>query len=369
MIILAIETSCDETAAAVIRAERESIVPLSSVVSSQVKLHAKWGGIVPSLAAREHLKNIIPVIKKSIKNSGIKMEAIDLIAVTAGPGLIPALLVGVNAARTLSYLWKKPLVGIHHIEGHIYANFIRGARNVERVTKYEKLVPRSTFHVTRFPILCLVVSGGHTQLVLMKKHLSYEIVGQTLDDAAGEAFDKVARILGLGYPGGPIISSLASTISDAKYHLLDTTLPRPMIKSNDFNFSFSGLKTAVLYLAKKNEKELKNKRFIAELSHEFQQAVIDVLVAKTIRAAKKYKPRAICISGGVSANLALRKQLGKAVKENFPDTSYMIPDASYSIDNAAMIAAAAYFRSNGRKSKYPKDNWKKIQADANMKMG
>src|SRR3989344_3605355 len=207
MIILGIETSCDETAASIISADKKRLKALSNTVSSQVKLHSKWGGVVPNLAAREHLKNIIPVLKTAFAEAGKKPREIDLIAVTQGPGLIPALHIGADAARILSYVWKKPLLGIHHIEGHIYANFIFD--KIGGISNFE-------FRISNFPILCLVVSGGHTQLILIKNHLNYEIVGQTLDDAAGEAFDKVARILGLGYPGGPAISQMATKIKNQK---------------------------------------------------------------------------------------------------------------------------------------------------------
>lgn len=367
MHILAIETSCDETAAAVIRGQGEKIGVLSNIVSSQVQLHAQWGGVVPNLAAREHLKNIIPVIERALEKSKIASRDIDLIAVTAGPGLIPALLIGLNTSKTLSYLWQKPLMGIHHIEGHIYANFIG---------KNQKSEIRNKKSGIKFPILCLVVSGGHTQLIYMKNHLSYKIIGQTLDDAAGEAFDKVARILNLGYPGGPAISRIASawtSIVQKKHkpdrHSMSLSLPRPMIGSKDFNFSFSGLKTAVLYLVKKAPVKLKDKKFVAAISHEFQQAVIDVLVSKTINAAKNYKPKTISIAGGVSANLELRKQLEKAVKKNLPHVQYQTPDIKYSLDNAAMIGAAAYFRWQSEKNKKKFINhWKNIEADANLKL-
>jgi len=388
MIILGIETSCDETAAAVISANSKKISVLSNVVSSQIKLHSKWGGVVPNLAAREHLKNILPVIKGALKNANTIPENIDLIAVTSGPGLIPALLIGVNSAKTFSYSWKKPLIGIHHIEGHIYANFIGDKisensksqkPNIKQIQNSKSQFLKQT--KIQFPLLCLVVSGGHTQLVLMKKHLDYEIVGQTLDDAAGEAFDKVARILGLGYPGGPIISQLATrNLKPAteksqlkKYELRATSyeimLPRPMINSDNFNFSFSGLKTAVLYETKKHPRLLKDKNYIAAMCYEFQQAVIDVLVLKTIRAAKKYRPKTIMIAGGVSANNELRKQLEYAVKKDFPDAIYKIPDTKYSIDNAVMIASAGFFRYQAQKNKKTLfSNWKKLEADANLKL-
>jgi N6-L-threonylcarbamoyladenine synthase len=378
MIILGLETSCDETAAAVIRAEKNNISVLSNVVSSQIKLHAKWGGVVPNLAAREHLKNILPVIKTALAKAKVKPKDINLISSTNGPGLIPALLIGTSTAKTLSYLWQKPLLGIHHIEGHIYANFISdkiGVNSKIQISNYKQIQnsknqnPKQTISYklkANFPILCLVVSGGHTQLVLMKKHLDYVIIGETLDDAAGEAFDKVARILGLGYPGGPAISKIASAykLKAISYKL---SLPQPMINSKDFNFSFSGLKTAVLYKVK----ALKaiSYKLKAELASEFQQAVIDVLVSKTIRAGKIYNPKTIMLAGGVSANKELRLRLGKAVEEELPFTSYKLPATSYSLDNAAMIAAAGYFRYNSMKNKKTLlNNWKSLQTDANLKL-
>ena len=359
MIILAIETSCDETACAIICAKNGEIKILSNIISSQIKLHAKWGGVVPNLAAREHLKNITPVIKTSLREAGFTSKGIDAIGVTSGPGLIPALLIGVNAAKTLAYVWQKPLLGIHHIEGHIYANFI-GIKSKAKSQK-SKIV---------FPILCLVVSGGHTQLILMKDHLQYEIIGQTLDDAAGEAFDKVARILEIGYPGGPKVSEYAAKfVAQNTKHKIQ--FPRPMLNKNNFDFSFSGLKTAVLYETKKNPNLLKNTSYVAAVCHEFQQASVDVLIAKTLKAAEKYQPKTIMLAGGVSANKELRKQLGTAIEKFIPETKYCMPDINLTGDNAAMIATAAAFRwrkMSKTQKKSTKENWKKITADANLKM-
>jgi len=351
MIILGIETSCDETAAAILKVEKGNFKLLSNVVSSQVALHAPFGGVVPNLAAREHTKNMTPVLESAFSEAKLQTSDIDLIAVTQGPGLIPALLVGVNAAKTLSYATKKPLLGIHHIEGHIYANLVSDNQKLKRI---------------EFPLLCLVVSGGHTQLVLMKDHLNYKIIGETQDDAAGEAFDKVARILGLAYPGGPIISQKAKELEATKSSF-NMSFPRPMINTPDFNFSFSGLKTAVLYETKKNPKLLKKEAYIKEVAHEFQQAVIDVLVKKTLAAAKKYKVKTIMLAGGVSANQELRKQLATSIKNNFSNIQYLIPDSQYCIDNAAMIAMAGYFRYKKNKADL-KNNWKKIEAKANLKL-
>jgi N6-L-threonylcarbamoyladenine synthase len=386
VIILGIETSCDETAVSVIQSDNGVLKVLANVVSSQVKLHAKWGGVVPNLAAREHLKNMIPVLQEALEKANATPEKIDLLCVTQGPGLIPALLIGNSAAKTLSFVWQKPLLGIHHIEGHIYANFI--GVNSQLVTHNSQ--PKKI----KFPILCLVVSGGHTQLVLMKKHLSYEIIGQTLDDAAGEAFDKVARILGLGYPGGPAIAQKAMEISNLKSQISNKfkiqnlkskfpkklgihnsefviRLPRPMMNKKNFDFSFSGLKTAVLYATKKYPEFLKNEKYIAEMAHEFQQSVVDVLVSKTLKAAEKFKPKTIMLAGGVSANQELRRQLGEAVKKKFNTTKYILPDTKYSIDNASMIAAAGFFRWQKLTAKQKKlaiNNWKTIEAAANLKL-
>lgn len=360
MIILGIETTCDETAASIVKEQDGAFFTLSNIVSSQIKLHSKWGGVVPNLAAREHLKNIVPVLKNCLQNSNIKPSQIDLISVANGPGLIPALLIGVNAAKTLSYIWKKPLIGVHHIEGHIYANLIDEVKSRKTEDERDKI---------KFPVLCLVVSGGHTQLILIKKHLSYRIIGETLDDAAGEAFDKVARILNLGYPGGPAIAVEAEKL---KIERLGSKikLPRPMINSGNFNFSFSGLKTAVLYETKKNPKLIKKNSYISALCHEFQQSVCDVLVSKTIKASQKYKPKTIMLAGGVSANQELRNRLSTAVKRESGKILFKAPKIKYCVDNAAMIAIAGFHRWK----KYPKNkngltkNWKKLSADANLKL-
>ncbi len=356
MLILGIETSCDETAAAIIENQGKEIIPLSSVISSQIKLHAKWGGVVPNLAAREHLKNIIPIIKKTLDNAQKKLTEIDLIAITNGPGLIPALLIGTTVAKTLSYLWQKPLIGIHHIEGHIYANFIS-----------------SNINDKNFPLLCLVVSGGHTQLVLMRNHLEYEIIGETLDDAVGEAFDKVARLLGLPYPGGPNVSLIADTYPQEK-NIFQIQLPRPMLKSPNFNFSFSGIKTAVLYSIKKQPEKLTDQNFIAEMCREFQTAVCDVLIHKTILAAKKYQPKTILLAGGVSANIHLRNELAKTIKKDLIGVSFSAPHPKYSIDNASMIAVAGFYRWKEMNTKKVgsifklKSSWQNMETNANLKL-
>ncbi len=403
MRILSIETSCDDTAVALVEASKNNFSVIDSLISSQIKVHAPFGGVVPNLAAREHLRNLLMMLKSFFRRNKISSKNINLVAVTQGPGLIPALLIGTNAAKALAYAWKKPLIGVHHISGHIYANFISNqgstfpfpdysSGNSSRSNLIKFLPLRGTTRRVaiskqiqnsepEFPLLALVVSGGHTELILMKKHLNYKIVGETLDDAAGEAFDKVARILGLGYPGGPAVSAYADKFKEsAKARLFPSptvrreipqsqALPRPMINSNNLNFSFSGLKTAVLYTVRDNPKILKNKKLIAGLCAEFQQAVVDVLVHKTVQAAKKYKPKSILLGGGVSANEELRKQLCKAVKNNFPNTSYFIPDTLYSLDNAAMIAVAGYYQFKlARNKKRFDNNWKNLEADADLEL-
>ncbi|MBI2064149.1 MAG: tRNA (adenosine(37)-N6)-threonylcarbamoyltransferase complex transferase subunit TsaD [Candidatus Yanofskybacteria bacterium] len=329
MKILGIETSCDDTAMAVLegnppsrKATEGQVKILSNVISSQVKLHAKYGGVVPSLAAREHTKNIGHVFELALKEARIKNfnKEVDAIAVTRGPGLGPSLLVGISFAKTLSWIFKKPLIGVNHLEGHIYSNWLGTAGNLKNT----------------FPALNLIVSGGHTELVLMRNHGKYEIIGETLDDAVGEAFDKVARLLGLGYPGGPAISKIAEKGNPERY-----PLPSPMINSKNFNFSYSGLKTAVLYLLRDLKKKKLNKQTKADIAASFQKAALDVLVKKTIKAAEKYKVRSLLLSGGVSANKVLRERLQRESSEL--GINYSCPPMEYTTDNAAMIAVAGYF--------------------------
>lgn len=335
MNILSIETSCDETAAAIIKASRGRIEIVSNIVSSQIEIHKKFGGVVPEVAAREHVRNIGWVIDEALKKAGLSEKNIDLVGVTAGPGLITSLMVGVETAKTLSFAWKKSAVPVNHMYGHIAANFLQPIN---------------------FPALCLVISGGHTELVLLKNHHQFKKIGQTVDDAAGEAFDKVAKLLDLGYPGGPIVSAMAEKfkISNEKFKI---SLPRPMLYSHDFNFSFSGLKTAVLYTVKKIKNLDKDKK--AEICHEFQRAVMDVLVSKTIKAAKKYKVKTVMMAGGVAANKKLRSELENAVREINLD--FRVPEFKLCTDNAAMIGVATAFLA--RNKKIPANNWQKIKAD------
>ncbi|GAB4377126.1 MAG: tRNA (adenosine(37)-N6)-threonylcarbamoyltransferase complex transferase subunit TsaD [Calditrichia bacterium] len=310
--ILGIETSCDETSAAVITPRKV----LSNVISSQM-VHLQFGGVVPELASRAHLRKIIPVVNQALEDAGIKMEDVSGIAVTHGPGLIGALLVGVNYVKGIALSRKIPFVGVNHIEGHIYSNFLNG-----------KEVP--------LPFICLVVSGGHTQIVLVKEHITYRILGETRDDAVGEAFDKTAKILGLPYPGGPEIDKRAAR-GDAEYY----NFPRALIKSGDFNFSYSGLKTAVLnFTRERGEDEVR--KHLNDICASFQRAAVEVLVKKTVDAARFYQVRHIAIAGGVAANSLLRtwmrEEAGKFNLEVF------IPEFSHCTDNAAMIARAGLER-------------------------
>jgi len=304
--ILAVETSCDETGVAVLQKGGEEITVLAQALASQVDVHALTGGVVPEVAAREHVKVIGPLIQKVVKEAGIKNPESNLkaIAVTVGPGLIPALAVGVQAARTLAYVWKLPIVPVHHIEGHIYS-----------------ALPATE----AFPALALIVSGGHTMLILINNHLHYEVVGETRDDAAGEAFDKVARLLELPYPGGPSLSTLAVAGDKATF-----PFPRPMMNTKDFDFSFSGLKTAVLYTLRDNPAAAP-----ADIAASFQQAVVEVLVEKTRRAAEKYQPKTLLLAGGVAANILLREQL--AVMAGEARIPLHIAPPELCGDNAVMI--------------------------------
>ena len=391
MRILAIETSCDDTAISIVEVKGSLMKPVFKVlahnISSQIKIHQKWGGVVPNLAKREHGKNLVPVLIKSLEEAGfstvpkskilassksdlvaqdttsghesqnlekklgkileretelkeqflkiiptLKIPKIDAIAVTKGPGLEPALWVGINFAKALALVWDKPLYPVNHLEGHILASLA----TPQKVT---------------FPVISLIVSGGHTELVLSKDWLKYKIIGRTRDDAVGEAFDKVARILGLPYPGGPEISKLAKLASleaelrgfGSSASKLKIKLPRPMLHSGDFDFSFSGLKTAVLYLVQKLKQENKfDEKIKAEIAYDFQQATIEVLIAKTLSASQKFKAQTIIAGGGVIANTALREALTQMASKN--NLKLLIPELAYSTDNATMIALASGLR-------------------------
>ncbi len=318
--ILGIETSCDETAVAVVKDGREII---SNIVASQAKIHEQYGGVFPEVASRQHILHIIPVLSDALAQARVELEQMAAVAVTYGPGLAGSLLVGVNVAKALALAKGLPLIPINHLEAHIYANWLQRDQEI------------------LFPLVCLIASGGHTNLVLMTGHGEYESLGQTLDDAAGEAFDKVARLLGLGYPGGPAIQELAE---DGDPNAFD--LPRAWLKGG-YDFSFSGLKTAVLYLVQgygtqerpKAWMDKDNGLLVADLAASFQMAVVEVLVEKTRLAAKEHSAREVLLAGGVAANRLLRQQMTEQV--NVP---VLCPPPELCTDNAACVAAVGWFK-------------------------
>ena len=332
MICLGIESSCDETSVAIVKNGREV---LANVVSTQIPIHKKFGGVVPEIASRKHLTNIAFVVKEALDNANLDFKDIDYIGVTYGPGLIGALLVGVAYAKSLAYALNIPIVPTHHIEGHIAANYLT----------YESLKP---------PFMALVVSGGHTHLINVKDYTDFEIIGKTRDDAVGEAFDKVARVLGLPYPGGPEVSKLARE-GEFTYKL-------PKTKFDNYDFSFSGIKTAVINIAHKEGESLKRE----DLACSFEETVTDELVDNCIRAMKDLKINKVVLAGGVSANLVLREKLLKASKQR--NYECFLPDLKYCTDNAAMIASAAHYNYICGKSFDIKDKLD-LNAIANLKIG
>lgn len=308
--ILAIESSCDETSCSVVKNGADEI---ATVVLSQIDVHTLYGGVVPEIASRMHIEVITKVIEETLFKAALTMKDIDAIAVTYGPGLIGSLLVGVTAAKTLAYVYHKPLVPVHHIAGHIYAN------NLVRPME--------------FPLMALVVSGGHTELIYMKDDYDFEVIGGTLDDAVGEVYDKVARVIDVPYPGGPLVDKMAFEGQD--------TYPLPLPLDDDsFNFSFSGLKSAVINL-KHNEEQRGNQIRKKDIAASFQNRVVEIISKKTIRALKKYHCRNLVIAGGVSANKGLRERMEKVCNEN--NISLTVPELKYCTDNAAMIGAAGYY--------------------------
>ncbi|MDP3735534.1 MAG: tRNA (adenosine(37)-N6)-threonylcarbamoyltransferase complex transferase subunit TsaD [bacterium] len=405
MRVLAVETSCDETAVCLIGTRggltRARLSLLGNSLYSQVALHAPFGGVFPSLAKREHAKNLVPLLEavlseatipenEKIKKQNKKLQCkiqnydnkirklrtileregellqqllsalpkivsrkppVNAIAVTYGPGLEPALWVGINFARALSVLWDVPVIPINHMEGHVVSALLHRNDVPSPITSYQLLVPK-------FPALALLVSGGHTELVLMRDWLDYRVVGETRDDAAGEAFDKVARMLGLPYPGGPEISRLAEKArkrrSEIRNQKSEIGLPRPMLHSPDFDFSFSGLKTAVLYLLKapvqhrvlhkKVQHTASDTLLTKMMALEFENAVVEVLVAKTLRAAQHFGAHTVLLGGGVAANMHLRRELERSLMLECPKTRLLLPNPSLTGDNAIMIAAGAHIR-------------------------
>jgi N6-L-threonylcarbamoyladenine synthase len=345
MILVGIETTCDETGVAVLEVENFSFKVKSNVVASQVKIHKKYGGVYPSLAKREHIKNLPIVFNKALRKAKIKEAQIDLIALAVGPGLEPCLWEGVNFAKDLAKKLEIPIVPINHLEAHILVNFLQ-------TSNFQSL----------FPAVCLIVAGGHTQLILMEKIGKYKLIGETRDDAAGECFDKVARLLGLGYPGGPAIEKISKfQIPNSK---LKVSFPRPMIKQKNYDFSFAGLKTAVLYdFLKRPEKVRKSKEYKILVAKEVQQAVIDVLISKTLRATKEFKAKSIILGGGVVANEELRRQFLQNCKSQMANCRLIFPPKELCTDNGLMIAVAGYFN----KEKATKD-FDKIGAEPNLKI-
>lgn len=331
MKILGIETSCDETAIAMVEASGGAEAPvfklLGSSVQSQIKLHAEYGGVYPTLAKREHIKNLPLVLEEALKNANSRIEDMDRIAVTVGPGLEPALWTGINFAKELSEKYNIPLIPANHMEGHIASVLLNKTEEIRN----SKSEARKKFH---FPIIALLISGGHTELVYMENWKDKKMIGQTKDDAVGEAFDKVARMLGLPYPGGPEISALAEKARQGRA----LKFPRPMINSGDLDFSFSGLKTAVLYYIR-DQKEI-DENHKAQIAREFEDAVTEVLLKKSIDAINKYNPKTFIIGGGVIANNKIRESFEEMGRDL--GISVMIPEKLLSTDNAVMIAMSGY---------------------------
>lgn len=401
MNILAIETSCDETAISIIEiphANKNTTTILSNVVVSQIELHRPYGGVFPMLAKREHSKNIVPVLETALRDadllklkkktsplpenilaglkkiferepelhdifieffSKITTPKIDVIAFTRGPGLAPALWVGVNFARALSFVWEKPLLPVNHMEGHMLSPLLK------RTTEKKAFITKP-----EYPILALLISGGHTEIVLSKKLFSYKVIGTTRDDAVGEAFDKAARILGLPYPGGPEISRQADRFrkkgiaASGKYKL-----PRPMIHSDDFDFSFSGIKTAVLYMVQKIPNLTEDIR--EEVCFEFENAVTETLLSKMMKATIKYNPQTVLLGGGVASNSHIQKEFHDSFKKEFPEVSVSVPEKELSTDNALMIALAGSLRFLGDKKSvlaFDSRKIKNIKADGNWSL-
>lgn len=381
MRILAIETSCDDTGVAILDVDSNGAFKvLSNIVASQIDVHKEYGGVFPAMAKREHQKNLVPTFITALKEARLLKEKeekqnikddnldkilerepelqkqlitflekyekpeIDVISVTNGPGLEPCLWVGVNFAKALSCVWNIPIVPVNHIESHILVNTINNREKIQEFSNKD------------FPIVSLVVSGGHTQLVLIKKLGDYKIIGETRDDAAGECFDKCAKILNLGYPGGPIISKLAEGIKTERL------LPRPMIGTKDYDFSFSGLKTAVLYADRKIKK--RDSKYKQQMAAEVQQSIIDVLLKKTIKAVKDFKAKTLILGGGVTANKELKIQFKNKLEKETPNTKLLFPEPKLSTDNGLMVAVTGYFKVKQNKF----TNWQDIEANANLRV-
>jgi len=392
MRILGIETSCDETSISILEFNQNQCKILVNLIYSQIAIHQPYGGVVPNLAKREHQKKLVPLFKLTLKQTNllknkkvigisknkekelneilIKDEIlrkkileflkkyskpkIDLIAVTKGPGLAPALWSGVNFARTISFYWDIPIIGINHLEGHLFSAFLP-----KKIGQKEKIAISSDL----FPAIGLIISGGHTQILLVNGIGKYRLIGETRDDAAGECFDKTARLLELGYPGGPAIAKETLKIKKIAKPAIEIKLPRPMINQKNYDFSFSGLKTAVLYLVEDLKKQgISLKEIRPYLANEIQNSINEVLVAKTLRAAKNFKVKSVILGGGVVANEALLDLFKKEIHEKLPKINFIVPEKKYTGDNASMIALVAGIKGD------KKDNWRNLQADANWQL-
>jgi N6-L-threonylcarbamoyladenine synthase len=326
MIVLGIDTSCDETSVAILKIANFKLKILSNIISSQAELHAKYGGVWPSLAKREHKKNLPIVFDNALKEAKLKISDIDIFGITVGPGLEPCLWEGINFLKSIT---KEKIFPINHIKAHIFSSFLN--ENFKLLFKKDSI----------FPAISLVVSGGHTQLILVEKLNKFLLLGETRDDAAGECLDKVARILGFEYPGGPIIEKLAKL--QTKNFKLKAKLPRPMINQKNYDFSFSGLKTAILYdFLKREKKEKESKEYKIEIAKEVQSAIFDVLVSKTFRATREFKAKSIILGGGVAANSKLREEFEKAKKREKINVRLFFPKKEFCTDNGAMVALVSW---------------------------
>jgi len=366
MIILGIESSCDDTSVALVDCSDSGFFVIAEKTASQIEVHKKYGGVVPEVAGRMHAENIVPLIETVIaegnedKPFDMSQGKPDVIAVTAGPGLVTGLVVGVEAAKTLSYLWDVPLVAVNHIAGHVHSVQISDFKfQNANLDKHQDKKSAITY-----PAIALIVSGGHTELLLMRDPTTFELIGKTRDDAAGECFDKVGKLLGFEYPGGPMISQFA-TDGDPKA----IEFPRPMLEEDNYDFSFAGLKTSALYWLRDNfglqttDYRLRTP-LLNDFCASFEQAIIDTLVGKTIRAAERLKPKTIILGGGVSANKKLRESLQKTIKQLPLISSFQFPISRYCMDNGAMIAVAGYYKAIKREY----TDWRKIEVDPNWKV-
>ncbi len=385
MIILGIESSCDDTSVALVKVDaptspayghlssgrRGTFTILAEKTASQIEVHKKYGGVVPEIAGRMHAENITPLIETVLTNQ----PKPDVISVTSGPGLITGLMVGVEAAKTLSYLWNVPVVSVNHIEGHIHSVEIQDTRykiQTNPKLQIQKLINQSTNKPINYPALALIASGGHTELILMQQQGDYNRIGATKDDAAGECFDKVAKLLGFDYPGGPKISQFAETGNPNAIKF-----PRPMLREDNFDFSFAGLKTSALYWLRDHQLSAmqispiqqpagifgvqKEEVTINDFCASFEQAIVDVLVGKTLKAVETHKPKTVILGGGVAANKKLRETLSQSL---VPRSSFLVPQLAYAMDNAAMIAIAGYYKAL-RKDFTP---WNQLIADPNWEI-